>query len=100
MARFVETSIMGTKDIDRLDRERVAKLVNGWRSSGEIKFEELFRSERVIKTLQSNKLILNGFKADQIKAVLPFTPIVYTPICRACVKKANYGLHPVPLTPA
>ena len=81
---------MASKDIDALDLERVRNLVKGWKNVEVINFEELFRSERVIETLSIEKLLLNGFKPDKIKAVLPFTPVVYTPICRTCVKKENY----------
>jgi hypothetical protein len=80
-----------TVDIDILQNERVQRFVNDRiHSSGPVQIEGLFSSELVANTLRQEKMVLSGFKPDRIKAILPFTPIVYAPICSTCVRPEDF----------
>ncbi len=80
---------MGLIDFDSLQRDRVQRFVNDNIGSGN--YEGLFSSERVTTTLHQQKMVLNGFKPEKIKAILPFTPVVYAPICSKCVKPSDFA---------
>jgi hypothetical protein len=82
-----------TVDIDILQKERVQRFVNDRiQSNGPVQFEGLFNSQLVANTLHQEKMVLNGFKPDKIRAILPFTPIVYAPICSQCVQPEDFEM--------
>ena len=80
-----------TMDFDALQKERVRRFVNDRiQSNDRIRYDGLFNSEFVATTLHQEKMVLSGFKPDKIRAILPFTPVVYIPICSHCVKPEDF----------
>lgn len=77
-------------DIDRSHWERLKPIVDAADGSAKIPYDKIFTSERVVETISSEKILLNGFKPERVKAMLPFTPVVYAPICQECVNPKHF----------
>ena len=72
-------------DIDRSHWERLKPIVDAADGSVKIPYDKIFTSERVVETISSEKIVLNGFKPERVKAMLPFTPVVYAPIAKCAL---------------
>lgn len=77
--------LQNTANIDQVQRERVDRFWNGLKDGQSWRADDLFLSERVVKTLADNKVLLAHFDAPGILSLLPFTPTIYVEVCRNCL---------------
>lgn len=82
---------MSTKDLDKLHQERVEKVMKVWaRNEDPIAPENVFLSERVIKTLTSDKVLIPSLDKHRILASIPFTPAAYVIVCSECIRREGF----------
>jgi hypothetical protein len=82
---------MSTKDLDKLHRERMNAVMKAWGGKEDpIAPENVFLSERVVKTLASDKVLVPSYDKQRILASIPFTPAAYVLVCPACIKRDEF----------
>ena len=80
---------MAQADADALHGERVDNVVKRFHAGHKIGAHDLFISERVVKTLPQNKLLVTGYQKERTLGLLPFTPVLYTYLCPHCIRKED-----------
>src|SRR5436853_248792 len=82
---------MSSKDLDKLQSERVNGIMKAWsRHGAPILPEDIFLSERVVQTIASDKVLIPPYDKDRILATIPFTPATYVVICPLCINSSNF----------
>jgi hypothetical protein len=81
----------GSEELGKAQKDRVNQVVRSFEPGRPISLEQLFSSEKVARTVEVEKFVINGFDPYKLLGTLPFTPIIYAPICRTCVKRKHYS---------
>jgi hypothetical protein len=52
---------------------------------------KLFLSEKVVQTIETNKVFLSSYNLHKVLASIPFANSTYVTVCPVCVKKAGFA---------
>ena len=80
---------MDQQELDKLHKKRVDSLAARWEDGNEIEIDDIFISERVLESLDSNKALIEGFKIEEILALAPFSANLYVSVCPYCITPEN-----------
>jgi hypothetical protein len=82
---------MSKRDLDKLHKERVNAVMKVWgQNEDPITAKDVFISERVIKSIASDKVLIPSYDKERILATVPFTPSTYVLVCPLCIKSDQF----------
>ncbi|MBR0778217.1 hypothetical protein JQ625_25580 [Bradyrhizobium diazoefficiens] len=77
-------------DLDAVQAERVNAVMKSWGEDDHLLDPaKLFLCERVVQTIEGNKVLLDSYNLDRILATIPFANTTYVTLCPACVKRID-----------
>lgn len=71
-----------------LDRHQIGRL-QSLSNLKKIGAKQVFESERVIQDLPKEKVLIEGFGAQNLLSIIPFYERVYCTVCPSCASRAN-----------